>query len=696
MTILDRLLGRPAPVKAVYGGPYLAALQSGPLLSSLINDPQQRCAAYLRAYRVGWFHKAGRKIADDVSALDWSVSDGDSEEGDQQSTLQRPDLRTPFESLSPIDQFQRLLERPNPSYTGRQLLRKTQVRLDFAGAAAWFLEGGDFGLPSAIYGISPARMWPSVDRQGNLIGWVMDKDTQNPVPFSANEILWFQTGNANDDELWGTSVVESVYSQVPITDLMARHTANVLTTGGRLAGMVWPKDRALGPDEYEDAKRAWRNVANDPEAGKRMLIFPEPMEYSQGAATPAEIGIPELAILNRDEILTAFPISPYRLGVPIPGGLNSGEVRREDRRDYWEGTIHPRADLLEETIQVGLLSKYEDATGQAFDFEIEEPNLDDAPSIIEKVGAYKGLVSVGFDPKESVSAVGLERIKWLGLPDMLDPAKQLQMQQDAAQAKQDALTATAGGGNARDQSQTAVAVAKSAKDRQAVIEPAVVDGRRDLETFFIDQRTRITRKLRDALPQTKAARKADTGEWWDAEDEDRLLTETLRGLYLKVGTGGLQLVADQIGRTVLSHSVRAVLNDLLTYGGARITQINETTRQAIVAQLAEGTRRGYSIQQLIEGVPAENYAGVTGAVLDNGTPAFDPYRAEVIARTETALSFNRSSLTGYDQFGVKEVQAIDGDGDEQCAERDGRTFLVGDALGIEDHPNGTLDWVPVI
>jgi hypothetical protein len=95
-------------------------------------------------------------------------------------------------------------------------------------------------------------------------------------------------------------------------------------------------------------------------------------------------------------------------------------------------------------------------------------------------------------------------------------------------------------------------------------------------------------------------------------------------------------------------------------------------------------------------VPAENYAGIAGATLDNGTPAFDAYRAEVIARTETALSFNRAALGGYKEFSIREVQAIDGDGDEQCAERDGRTFSVEDAYGIEDHPNGTLDWIPVI
>ena len=675
MTLLDRLLGRPRAAKAVTAlGPW----NNGVPLSLYSQEPQEKAAAYLRAYKVGWFYKAGKKIADDVAALDWSVSSGDAEEGQSEDTLPRPDLRAPFDSLGPIDQFQRLLERPNPYQTGRQLLRKTEVRLDFAGAAAWYLEDGDGGsLPSALYGISPARLWPSYNARGQLIGWVMDKNAPSGgVPFSTDEILWFTTGNSDNDDIWGTSVVEAVYSQVPLTGLLAQHTGDTLALGGRLSGMLWPKDRALTEDEYVDAQRAWRNVASDPNAARRMLIFPEPMEWAQGAATPKEIGIPELATLTRDEILTAFPISPYRLGVPTPGGLNSGETRREDRKDYWEETIHPRADLIEETVQVGLLSRYEEAIGQTLDFEIAEPDMDDAPTLIAKTQAYKGLVSIGLDPKESLSAAGLGHIKWLGLPELLDPAAQAQA---AAEARQ----------NPPQFQQKAI------KARAEVVAGSV----NSLADFLDQQRDRVVAALREKLPSTKVGRiqamKADP-EWWDGKLEDAELTAVLRLLYDSASRHGLQVVADTLGRVVMKQSIRRVVADLLEHGGERITEINARTLDALKATLAEGTRRGYSISQLIDGVAAEGFPGVMGALLDNGVGAFDDARAEMIARTETALSYNRAALDGYKEFNVREVQAIDGDNDDECAERDGQTFAVEDALTIEDHPNGTLDWVPVV
>ena len=693
MTIFDRIRSRltepPSRTPLAPGSKAVVSLgpwANGPLLSSAGNSPQERAKAYLRAYRVGWFHKAGRKIANDISSLDWSVSEGDAEEGDDEETLERPDLMIPFEALPPIDQFQRLLERPNPSYTGRQLLHKTQVRLDFAGAAAWYLEGATSGLPTALYGISPTRLWPSLAKSGELIGWVMDANSPNPVAFDKREILWFTTGSEADDDVWGVSVVESVYSQVPLTEQMARHTSNVLTTGGRLAGMMWPKDRALTEDEYTDAMRAWRNVASDPDAGKRLLIFPEPMEYAAGASTPAEIGIPELAVLNRDEILTAFPLSPYQLGVPMPGGLNSAEMRREDRRDYWEGTIHPRADLLEETIQIGLLGLYEEAMGTTYDFEIGEPNLDDPPSILQKVAALRALTSAGFDETESVKVAGLSHVKFLGIP-----------------APDPSLTSSVGDGNRQDNTQTQSAVvakptAKATKARDETVDLALSVVKR----FLAEQRDRVIEDIRATYPASSPGQterkswvlKADP-EWWDAQRENRLLREALSSVYLSAGTGSLQVVADQLDRIVPNRSVARIVADLTSYGGERITGINETTRNAIVRTLTTGATRGYSINQLVDGVPSEGFPGIREAALEAGGGAWDGYRAERIARTETMLSYNRGSLYGYREFAVRYVTALDGDGDDACAARAGSEFTVEEAMGIEDHPNGTLDWSPV-
>jgi hypothetical protein len=125
------------------------------------------------------------------------------------------------------------------------------------------------------------------------------------------------------------------------------------------------------------------------------------------------------------------------------------------------------------------------------------------------------------------------------------------------------------------------------------------------------------------------------------------------------------------------------LNDvILARLGLRIKGINETTRDRVAAAIKNGLDAGHSAAELGDDV-AE-------------TAAFDEYRAELIARTESARVLNDSQLETFREFDVEQVTAIDGDDDEVCADRNGQTFDIDEAMDIEDHPNGTLDWVPVV
>lgn len=693
MTIFDRLLGRDKPTerKAVSGGVWLSSLQNGPSLSSMQDTWHKRAQAYLAAYRVGWFYKAGSRISSDFANLSWTLAYEDSE-GDNEEDIVAAPGNVPFDRLDPLEQFLRLSERPNPYQSGRIFKAQQMVRLDFTGRAIIYVEDADAtGLPTALYGINPARMHKSLDRNGRLIGWVMDPDAPSGgVPFTADEIIAVEYPGADNDP---QGVVDAVYQYAQLSPMIPQHTADVLSTGGRLAGMAWPKERSLSEDEFVEAQRAWRNVTSDPNAARRLLLFPEPMEFQQGASTPAEIGLPELALLARDEILSAFPVHPYMVGVPLAAGLNSGESLRYVRKEYWEGTQHPRVEVWEDALQQALIPRYEKAVGRPLDLDIEEPNLDDAGALIEKAAALRALASLGFDEKEAVSAAGLDHIKFNGIP-IPEP------------------TATPGGADASggasvvvqdtsqsDRTQTSQRLTKAQDDpsaeRDALMLPIRGRVERSLATFLDAQRERIIARLSETFPVAKAARKALPDDWWDPDVEEAELRRAMNELYVSIGRAAGNLVANRLGRVVFPGQIEAITDAILQDSGASITGILDTTRTAVADALTEGVRRGYSLTQIIDGVPAEGFGGIRNVTLANGIPAFDEYRAEMIARTETAQAFNLANLTGYREFNVREVQAIDGDTDADCAARNGRTYSLDEAFGIGDHPNGTLDWVPI-
>jgi phage portal protein BeeE len=532
------------------GGPYLAALASGPLLSVTGTSYQEKAAAYLRAYKSGWFYKAESRISRDLANLSWTLSYEDSE-GDNAEEIIAPANNLPFERLDPLEQFLRLSERPNPYQTGRQLKQQSQIRLDMTGRALIYLEGGDNGgLPSAMYGISPSRMWPSYNGAGQLVGWVLDRNSPSGgTPFSADEILVIEYAGVDEP----VGVIEAIYAQVPLTDLIARHVGDVLTTGGRLAGMISPKTRSLDEDEYQDVLKAWRNVSSDPNAGRRLLVFPEPMDWTSGASTPTELGIPELSALTRDEILTAFPVSPYMLGVPMPHGLASGEQRREERHEYWEGTQHPRVEIWEDAIQQQLIGRYEAAVGRPLDMDIEEPNLDDAATLTEKATAYQSLVAIGFDAKDSVAAVGLDHIKWNGLPSIDPVEKQKRAEQMAAQlagqtpdqtGQEPPQTPENGPGRPQPQqppqAPPAPAKARTLEQRDEVMDAELKGLHEAVHAALIDQRGRLIPLIEASLPKTKGARmKALPDDWWDPKRERSAFLKALQTAYLRLTRGAL-------------------------------------------------------------------------------------------------------------------------------------------------------------
>lgn len=119
----------------------------------------------------------------------------------------------------------------------------------------------------------------------------------------------------------------------------------------------------------------------------------------------------------------------------------------------------------------------------------------------------------------------------------------------------------------------------------------------------------------------------------------------------------------------------------LKEGSKRITQISETTRYGVRKRIKEAIEQGMS--------PAE-----AGAYVREWS-GFDEYRAERIARTEMMNAYNDAALKSYGTVGVQMVVADDGDQDAECAARHGNVYTISDALAIADHPNGTLDWLPV-
>jgi SPP1 gp7 family putative phage head morphogenesis protein len=75
--------------------------------------------------------------------------------------------------------------------------------------------------------------------------------------------------------------------------------------------------------------------------------------------------------------------------------------------------------------------------------------------------------------------------------------------------------------------------------------------------------------------------------------------------------------------------------------------------------------------------------------------AFPDWKADRLARTETAEVYRAATLLAARAADITRVQAVDaqfGGTDDDCEERDGEIFDIDDAWEVDEHPNGTLAW----
>ncbi|WP_340701662.1 portal protein [Brevibacillus borstelensis] len=125
-----------------------------------------------------------------------------------------------------------------------------------------------------------------------------------------------------------------------------------------------------------------------------------------------------------------------------------------------------------------------------------------------------------------------------------------------------------------------------------------------------------------------------------------------------------------------------IRDDLLKESGARIKGIEETTRKQIQAALSDGFAENAGWKELMKQI----------------TPIIqNPVRAEMIARTELAWSYNRSAKRIYSEAGFSRVEwsaVIDARTCPTCIERNGKVYPIDDHPNIPAHPRCRCSLLP--
>jgi phage portal protein BeeE len=607
-----------------------------------------------------WIRASERVISQAFGTVDWHL---ENEEGE-----------TVTDESNPLDiAIRDLFERPYKPTEGdpRTATPKTRAGLwsltsrheGVCGSGFWYLDQTSVqaGVPVSQLYINPARMTPA-GTANRLVGWVLDADNRGGgTPLDSKYVLHF-TLEEPDDGFFPPGLVETAMSSVNVTKYADRHAMGSFASGGKLPGVFSPKGEAgiLPPDVFQQLEKDLRAANEHPDATRRSVILRGPIDFTPTAATPEQLDLVAVQNMSRDDILGLWGVPLSQLGIAAPAGLNSGNTKSYDEAALWQKAVSPRLRRFRETIQFEFLDLIAERTGRSLQIIIDEPTFDDdAPKYDLAVKAI------------NLPLRNVERRALIGLDPLGDPVLDNAIWMPAT-IVESAMAPEA-------------AKAKLVPGLRRAVDNLAPKMKRDIQAFLAAQQKEVTAKVR-ANAAHLTAQPNDARVWWNQSDWDKRLAKVLTPYATEIANISAQRAEGMLkphGKAAFDDLVgNKVLQKLLSRVGLRIKGINETTRDKIAAAIKEGIEAGDGAAQLGDRVEA--------------AAAFDEYRAELIARTESAQALNESQIETFREYGVEKVVAIDGDEDEECAARDGQEFDLDDALAIQDHPNGTLDWSPVV
>lgn len=607
------------------------------------------------------------------------------------------------ERVAPHDLL-RLLERPNPHYSGAVLWMATLADWNISGDAYWLKIRNQAGAVRELWFTPSALLEPQGSEREFITHYTYRPGDGREITLEPADVVHFRYGLDPDDQRRGRSPLKSVLREIFTDDEAAAFTASLLRNMGVPGLVVSPEgDHSPGEDDVKATKAYVHQEFRGDKRGEP-LVMSGPTKLQQFGFSPEQLDLKGLRRVPEERVSAV-------LGIPaVVCGLGAGLDRStynnvsEARSSAFEDNIIPAQRILAEDIRFQLLPDFEKnpwAFRVGFDLSNVRVLQEDRKAQVERldIGVRGGWIRIAearramdFDTEEA-DEVYLRPVSAFEVPaGTVSPPPSTR---DPAEPKYRKRATRA---------QTRLVVALERDGR--ALEAAMAE---ELESDFSELGREAAEVFADVIPpdavvsRTNGHRKADEDtlsqrviaalsldEWANGRLRSRFEAHYRRTAERTVTT--VNSVLD-LGVSLPDERMRRIVHE----GGTRkgLADIVEATRDAISRSIATGREAGEGpieiARRIRSEVPAGRYV--------NAGPA---YRAKLIARTETKWAQNLSSVETYREAdSVTHVIAFDarlGESDEDCMARDGQTFTFDQAEAemAAEHPNGTLSFAPVV
>jgi len=672
-----------------------------------------------------------------ASVVTWLVNQG--------STTPLMMRRTPDEEETQV--FQRhdllsLLRSPSEFLSGRELLAVSERDMLVRGQTFWHKDRIRSGQIDGLTFL-PAGLVEVKGSRERLISQYLYKPGGNqvPIPYEPEEIVHIRIEPDPLDPKNGLPPLVALARALMIEDQAEDYTSTFLTEVGTAGGFLTPPSDIVLTEDVAKATRDY--IQKEFKGSKRgtLGVLRAAMNFIRTAIDPKSVGTHDTHNMVVELICAVYGVHPVIVGLGAGNAQSRvGAATKELERAAWTNRVIPLQDTIAEQIGRQLLPEFvpEDEI-EEWEVTWNRSNVMSLqPDLFREAQRwalnFRSGIASRYDAKRGQNLDATDADKFYLLPTNVVPIPEgtpppppapPPTEEPAPEPEPDREQPPTDDDDGEERSMSARIIAdlgRSKADLDGEQRTLLLALAADADTLF----ERFSDELTDAFEELGSLA---VEAFWVAEggdsvrsmgagprikqeiDEDEVADEvrrilralairqweqaalipawdghTLRTLNLTVGTVnstlGLQVnIPDPTARRLLAE------------GGTRrgLIDFDRQTREALFRALFEGRSNGEGpialARRIREQVPAGPFAN-----------AGSKYRAELIARTETANAQNISAVATYQEAGVFAGLLIsDGDYDEECAAMDGRrvSFEEFETIGPTAHPNCTRSVAPV-
>ncbi|MDA3839910.1 MAG: phage portal protein [Patescibacteria group bacterium] len=601
-----------------------------------------------------------------------------------------------------------LLYRINPEMTKYNFIQLSVVYRDLLGASPWILSKTNKTdkTPSNIYIARPEYFKVKKDDNGNILGYTYEIGSYKKE-FEKEEVLFLKNYNPKNPDK-GIGIIEAVRMTAQNDDYILQSNSNLLKNDARPSGFLEMEGNA-DAKMIKRLKKEFRKKYQGYENSHNVQLLEGGIKFKPVTIPPKDLDFIESRKMNRDEILSIFGVPKPVLGV-FEDVNRASAIAAEYVFNKW--TLEPLATEMIEQINEFLVPMFGKDLWLGFEHLAKE---DEEMDLKKKEASWNKWMttneireSEGFEPinggdyiympLSSMPIIGGKETKTIKIKALRSGGVNLKLQKKIKRRilNRDVKLRKLG-------EKASNKMANSLINKKGIVLKIVekktlsdeqkerfykirMDNEKRMEKiwkkkfieFFEDQKERFIKSIEDNY-QKDVLTKHGINMTYELETVISVIDPLIYETVMAGVAGASELIGENM--VIDMEFIKEWLGKVSRESGRIIT---DTTINDFEKEMKEGVDDGESLEKLRLRVEK---------VFDFAKD----YRAEMIARTETARGVVEAHRKTYEHYGFTSAEwLLSPDACEVCIGQSGKEWTIKSIEGeIPVHPNCKCDFTPV-